>query len=119
MSGPRSGYSVGVHSWKLTALMLYLSQSFRSLSIPTVAPKIPREMSVGLAGAPVLVLSLTSVNKRGSIGHPDTYQPLTASISMPYEHKARFGILRELAVDGLRYPATVLQKTRELKGLFI
>jgi hypothetical protein len=26
--------------------------------MPTVAPKIPREMSVGLAGAPVFVLSL-------------------------------------------------------------
>jgi hypothetical protein len=39
-------------------LILYLSQSFSNRSIPTVAPKMPREMSVGLAGVPVLVFIL-------------------------------------------------------------
>lgn len=42
------------------ALILNLSQSFRRRSTPTVAPNIPRETSVGLAGEPSLVLILAN-----------------------------------------------------------
>lgn len=44
------------------ALMLYLSQSFSRRSMPTVAPKTPRETSVGLAGLPSRVFSLVEWN---------------------------------------------------------
>lgn len=53
--GKDSAVCAGVNQ---VALMLYLAKSLRSLSIPTVAPKMPREISVGFAGAPVLVFSL-------------------------------------------------------------
>lgn len=43
-------------------LIPYLSHSFRRRSIPTVAPKIPRETSVGFAGDPFLVLILSSIS---------------------------------------------------------
>ena len=39
-------------------LILNLSQSFNNRSTPTVAPYIPRDTSVGLAGVPDLVLIL-------------------------------------------------------------
>jgi hypothetical protein len=77
-------------------LILYLSQSLSRRSIPTVAPKIPREISVGLAGTPVLVFSLIlgqqSSLQRKLSGYP--YQPLTASMSIPYEQRTRLGMLR-------------------------
>lgn len=44
-------------------LILYLSQSLRRRSMPTVAPKMPRDISVGFAGAPVLVFNLERVKK--------------------------------------------------------
>jgi hypothetical protein len=40
------------------ALMLYFPQSLRRRSMPIVAPKTPREMSVGFAGLPSFVLIL-------------------------------------------------------------
>lgn len=39
-------------------LMLYFDQRLKRRSMPTVAPKIPREMSVGFAGEPSLVFNL-------------------------------------------------------------
>jgi hypothetical protein len=54
--------------------------------MPTVAPNTPRETSVGFAGAPVRVLILRLISdalKRREGWKMTTYQPLTASTSMP------------------------------------
>lgn len=77
------------------ALMLYLSHSLSRRSIPTVAPNTPREMSVGLAGAPVLVFSLEDQQHilGGRSMWAGAHQPAAASMSIPYEHSTRFGIV--------------------------
>jgi hypothetical protein len=49
--------------------------------MPTVAPKMPRDMSVGLAGAPVLVLSLLLIN-RTSVGVEWACRPATHGIDV-------------------------------------
>lgn len=58
-AGKDSAECAGVNH---VVLMLYLSQSLSRRSIPTVAPKTPRDMSVGLAGVPlrVFILSMNS-----------------------------------------------------------
>jgi hypothetical protein len=62
--------------------------------MPTVAPKIPRDMLVGSAGAPVLVFSLgvDQLRMLESV-KTKTHHPAHASMSIPYEHKTRFGML--------------------------
>ena len=61
--------------------------------MPTVAPKTPRDMLVGSAGAPFLVFNLDSQSvKMMATQVGETYHPAHASISIPYEHRTRFGI---------------------------
>lgn len=50
--------------------------------MPTVAPKMPRDMSVGLAGAPVLVFSLVSVNRYEGRSVVDPGLPATHGIDV-------------------------------------
>jgi hypothetical protein len=61
--------------------------------MPTVAPKTPRDMLVGSAGAPVLVFSLGMDQLRMPECKTKTHHPAHASMSIPYEHKTRFGML--------------------------
>lgn len=73
--------------------MLYLSHSFKSRSIPTVAPKMPRDISVrsGIWPSSVLILFLISLffhtkNKKSSV------LPATNCIdvdAISYEHALR------------------------------
>jgi hypothetical protein len=44
-----AGEGESAYGMNHVALLLYFAKSFNSRSIPTVAPNIPRETSVGLA----------------------------------------------------------------------
>jgi hypothetical protein len=46
----------------------------------------------------------------------EVYQPLTASISIPYEHKARFGMLRTVCLWFVRGSDALRQSSREKAG---
>jgi hypothetical protein len=74
-------------------LMLYLYQSLRSRSMPTVAPKMPRDTSVGFAGEPSHVLSLHHQRSLYYREGTKAYQPLTASTSTPYPTRTRFTMM--------------------------
>ena len=100
--------------------MLYLSQSFSRRSMPTVAPNTPRDKSVGFAAAPVFVFSLGSLlvvvlryvmRSQRTIRLPvfvgnqsmfqkEVYLLHTASISIPYEHSTRLGMILDTELAG-------------------
>lgn len=78
------------------AVMSYFSSRVRSLSMPTVAPNMPLDTSVGFAGAPVLVFSLIEYQPghlADCICSVKMYQPETASTSIPYPINTLFGIV--------------------------
>lgn len=63
--------------------------------MPTVAPKMPRETSVGFAGVPSLVLILGK-HKHGLTSLSQAaYHPLTVSTSIPYPTSTRFPIVSQ------------------------
>lgn len=71
--------------------------------MPPIAPNTPRDMSVGFAGAPVRVLVEACSVDASRWRCINTDHALTASMSMPYEQRARCGMMESVVV-GRRFP---------------